>query len=194
MYMYIYIYIYIYTYIRYAKFRPGRAFPESGLRVPGSCRARRSRPQCIMHWLPDFDAGRARCWAQKFSCGAGLVFRFFFIEALSVQSGHCRAMGYRMGDDIGPGRNERRPSAPIPIWPGYRQISWSGSYPSGQRRPPNFGGRYGIDHLPGGRRPPGPDYVGRWGWGMTCGGDKWRDWVPVWARHCVLGEICASLV
>ena len=44
---------------------------------------------------------------------------FFFIKALSVQSDHCMAMGCRIGDDSGPGRDGRRPGAPIPIWPGY---------------------------------------------------------------------------
>ena len=39
----------------------------------------------------------------------------FFIKALLVQAGHCRVMGYRTGDDIGPGRNGRRPVAPIPF-------------------------------------------------------------------------------
>ena len=29
-----------------------------------------------------------------------------------------------------------------------------------------------LDHIPGGRRPPDPDYAGRWGWGMTFGEDK----------------------
>ena len=65
---------------RDAKFRPGGPaglFEEPGLRALGLCRARGRRSQCIMHWLPGFvrclkDAGRARCWAQQISCGAGL--------------------------------------------------------------------------------------------------------------------------
>ena len=52
-------------------------FAEPGLRALALCRARERRLQCIVHWLPGFvgclkDGGRARCWAQQISCGAGL--------------------------------------------------------------------------------------------------------------------------
>ena len=47
--------------------------------------------------------------------------------------------------------------------------------PSSQRRPPAFGWQCKIGLLPGGRRPPGADYMegGRGGGlGTTCGGEK----------------------
>ena len=38
--------------------------------------------------------------------------------AVTVNSCHCKAMEYRIGDDSGPGRNERRTGEPILVWPG----------------------------------------------------------------------------
>ena len=99
-------------------------------------------------------------------------FLFGLMEALSVCSDHCRAMECRIREgDSGPGRNGRRPGEPIPLWPGSTpQCSRPGSNPAGQWRSPNSEGRYKICHLPGGQRPPGPDYGGRRG----VGNDVWR--------------------
>ena len=72
---------------------PAGLFAEPGLRALGSCRARRRRSQCIMHWLPGLvrcltDAGRARCWAEQISCGAGLgsglAFGYIFASLVST--------------------------------------------------------------------------------------------------------------
>ena len=38
----------------------------------------------------------------------------------------------------------------------------TGTNPSSQRRSPTSGGRLGVRRLPDGRRPPGPDCIGRW--------------------------------
>ena len=38
----------------------------------------------------------------------------------------------------------------------------TGTHPSSQRRPPTSGGRLGVRRPPNGRRPPGPDCIGRW--------------------------------
>ena len=51
----------------------------------------------------------------------------------------------------------------------------TGTHPSSQQRPPTFGGRLEIGVFPGGRRPPGPDNLGRRGMGMTLGENRKRD-------------------
>ena len=70
------------------------------------------------------------------------------------------------GGGSGPGRNGRCRVEPIPICPGstpHPKCTGLASNPAGQRRPPNSGrgDTVTICHLPGGRRPPGPDYVVR---------------------------------
>ena len=91
------------------------------------------------------------------------------------------AMGCRIGDDSGPGRDGRRPGAPIPIWPGNLQLACFGSYPNGQRRPPNSGGggsaarsaTYAVNDVFRVNQARITKGIG--GWGMTCEEDKWRD-------------------
>ena len=51
----------------------------------------------------------------------------------------------------------------------------TGSHLTSQLRPPTPGWRLGVRLMPGGRRPPGPEYKERRGMGMNLGEDKRRD-------------------
>ena len=59
----------------------------------------------------------------------------------------------------------------LPVWPGLTPVQLGWFTP---QRPAVVihRGRLKVCLLPGGRRPPSPDYVGHWGMGMTCG-DVW---------------------
>ena len=63
--------------------------------------------------LPRLPEEKA-CWIQN---RVDVCFCFCWIKTLSVRSDHCRAKGCSIGDDIGPGRNGRRPGESIPFWP-----------------------------------------------------------------------------
>ena len=98
------------------------------------------------------------------------VLCFCWIKALLAHSCHCRIMWCRIEDDIDPGRNGRRPGEPIPYRSGQGEPPvHMALYPTaaGQWRPPPRGGWLEVCLLSDGRRPPGPDYIGRWGWRMT---------------------------
>ena len=90
---------------------------------------------------------------------------FCWIKAISVCLDHCRAKGSRTGCDSGPGRNGRRPSeidltigCSLPVHEATLCIPLSSD---GHTLP----GAAQVRLVPGGRRPPGPDYIGRWGMG-----------------------------
>ena len=51
-------------------------------------------------------------------------------------------------------------------------MAWSAPHrPAAVTQLQEGGGRHEVSHLPGGRRPPGPDYVGLWG----MRDDTWRE-------------------
>ena len=83
------------------------------------------------------------------------------MEALSVHSGHCRAMRSRIR-----GLTLILGGMDVAQVSSYRSDQGGSSAPGlvhtpGQWRSPNAGRRYEIGHFSAGRRPPGPDYVGR---------------------------------
>ena len=60
-----------------SKFRPGRAFAEPKVKVPGLRWTREKQSQCNMYWMPEFvwclqDDNWARCWIRQILYGAGL--------------------------------------------------------------------------------------------------------------------------
>ena len=77
-----------------AKFRPGRAFVEPELRLPGSCRARSKRSQCIMYCLPSLEwCSKDPRWARYL---AWLFDIFFFTSSdeLTNSGTPCSCRGY----------------------------------------------------------------------------------------------------
>ena len=62
----------------------------------------------------------------------------------------------------------------------------TGTYPSSQRLPPTSGERLEVRLVPVGRPPLGPDYVGRWGMGVTFGEDGNRVCRLVSVQTCYL--------
>ena len=101
-----------------------------------------------------------------------IILGFCWFKTLPAHSDHCRAVGSRVWDDIGPGSSGRYPGEPIPVW--------TGSVPKAHglvRTTPASsdhlipGGRHKVRQLPGGRRKPGLDYIT---WGIGVGDGVWR--------------------
>ena len=90
---------------------------------------------------------------------------FCLMEAISVPSDHCRAMGYRMrGDDICAGRKGRRPGeakTPARGQATSANSNWDSSLQPVAAATVRWAPRGHLCH--GGRRSPSPDYVGRRG-------------------------------
>ena len=99
-----------------------------------------------------------RMSSNPFVCFVGLK-PFRFIDhsrgLWDVGLGVALALGEMDADWVNPYRSDQVTPGALGLVP----------YPHGQRRSPNSGGRQQVCHLPGGRRPPGPVYVGRQGIG-----------------------------
>ena len=84
----------------------------------------------------------------------------------------------RGGGGSGPVRNGHSPVEPIPFWPGSIPVPSAWFQPRRPKAVTQFrggGGRLEVCLPPGGRRPPGPDDLGRLGMGDDFGEDKKKD-------------------
>ena len=119
----------------------------------------------------------------------GEMFFFCWIKDLSAHLCHCRAMGCRIG---------------VTVVLGEMDVARVNPYRFGQGQPPllsawfqarrpkavtQFRGRLDVFLLADGRRPPGPDYIGRWGTG-----DKvWENKKTNQLKRCLTYQGCCRL-
>ena len=122
-------------------------------------------------------------WALLGLCNSAIIHRIIFrrwIQILSAHSDHCGSTECRIGVTLVLGEiGVTRANPYLPVWPGSNPPPLPAPSALGLFRTPprpaavtQIRGRLGTCLLPSGRRPPCPDCIRRWGWGLTCGGDR----------------------